>query len=385
LKPCIGHSIEYLSLTVNWAYNQIVGLKEFESAVVLISNANKESFPLKRAYYANDSKIFMRMIQKVFGRLGLIDYQAYKFLKNNNVVLLHSHFGPQGYKNLSLVYKLKLPHITTFYGYDVGMLPNLYPNWRDRYKRLFDECNLFLAEGNRLKKSLMSLGCPEEKIIVQHLGVDLNRIPYMPRKIDEDGSINILASATFIEKKGLPYALEAFASVRKKYPNIVFTLIGGVPNRKDKRYLREEMKIFEVIKKYKLEDSVNMLGYLPYDDYIKEALKAHIFIHPSITASDGDTEGGAPVSIIEMSASGMPILSTFHCDISEVVIDGVTGYLVPERGVEALTDKLDYLVSHPGVWQDFGYLGRQHISNEFNLKHQIDKLESIYTDIIQAK
>ncbi len=71
------------------------------------------------------------------------------------------------------------------------------------------------------------------------------------------------------------------------------------------------------------------MGYQPHSTLFAEAYRHHIFLSPSVTASTGDTEGGAPVSLIEMAATGMLIVSTTHCDIPEVIKHGVTGLLAP--------------------------------------------------------
>jgi len=105
----------------------------------------------------------------------------------------------------------------------------------------------------------------------------------------------------------------------KKYKNLQLTIIGDATN--SQRTKKEKEKILRLISKYNLNNCIKMLGYQPHSIFIKELYKHHIFLSPSIHASDGDTEGGAPVSIIEASASGMPILSTIHCDIPEVVLD----------------------------------------------------------------
>jgi colanic acid/amylovoran biosynthesis glycosyltransferase len=79
-----------------------------------------------------------------------------------------------------------------------------------------------------------------------------------------------------------------------------------------------------------------------------------------------------------MSASGMPIISTYHCDIPEVVVDGESGLLVPERDVDALAERLEYLVNHPEKWEEMGRAGRQHIEAEYDVRKQVPKLEKLY-------
>jgi colanic acid/amylovoran biosynthesis glycosyltransferase len=83
-----------------------------------------------------------------------------------------------------------------------------------------------------------------------------------------------------------------------------------------------------------------------------------------------------------MSAYGMPIVSTFHCDIPEVVIDGVSGFLVPEKDVNALAERLEHLITHPELWESMGRAGRVHIEKEFNSITQAAKLEAFYDSLL---
>ena len=308
-------------------------------------------------------------------------YFAFSVIKDKPD-LTHAHFGPSGYGFLKLKKIFNIPLVTTFYGYDLSLLPSQHPKWKMKYKKLFREGEIFLVEGNHMKKCLIELGCPEEKIIVQHLGIDLDLIKLVPRKLGEEKEIKILISSSFREKKGIPYAIEAFGRVKQAHPDLKLNLTiigdsGGSPAEE-----AEREKIFGVIQKYNLKDCVNMLGYQPYPVFLRELYRHHIFLHPSVHASDGDTEGGAPVSIIEASASGMPILSTTHCDIPEVVIGGESGYLVPERDTDALAEKLEFLVLNSDLWGNMGLSGREHIEKNYDVKKQVQRLEEIYDEIL---
>jgi colanic acid/amylovoran biosynthesis glycosyltransferase len=133
-----------------------------------------------------------------------------------------------------------------------------------------------------------------------------------------------------------------------------------------------------VIEKFQLEKIVNMMGYCSHAKMIEIAYKHHVFLSPSVHAADGDSEGGAPVSIIEMAASGMPIVSTFHCDIPEVIDHGISGLLAPERDVETLIQHLTWLVKNPEKWSKLIYAARAHIEAEYDMETQALKLEKIY-------
>lgn len=272
--------------------------------------------------------------------------------------------------------------ITTFYGNDLSYLPTQAPEWKKRYKKLFQEGQLFLTEGNFMKKSLIELGCPEEKIEVQHLGVDLDTILFAPKKLQPDETIKVLTAASFTEKKGIPYAVEAFGRVKQSNPDlkIQLTVIGDSRGKTEEEKIKK--RILDLIQKYAMENHIRLLGYQPYDVWLQELSRSHIFIHPSLQAENGDTEGGAPVSIIEASAAGLPILSTTHCDIPEIVLDRESGYLVPEKDTGALEEKLMFLISHPDIWEKLGRTGRNHIQKEYNIISQSKRLKDIYDQIL---
>ncbi len=371
----------YLPITGTWIYGQIENLTRYKPIVYCHTTQNLDTYPTKhirslelKEGIGDPSTFFNKAWKKLFKF-----YPPFSiFLLRDRPELFHAHFGSSGYDLLRLKRIFKLPLVTTFYGFDLSLLPSQYPEWRTRYKRLFQGGEISLVEGNHMKQCLVELGCPPEKIIVQYLGIDLNHIEFDARKLGEDKEIRILISAHFREKKGIPYAVEAFGRVKQIHPELMLklTIIGdsaGSPGQEE-----EKRKIFGVIQEYNLENHVNLLGYRVYPAFLKELYRHHIFIHPSIHASNGDIEGGAPVCIIEASASGMPILSTTHCDIPEVVIDKESGYLVPERDVDSLAERLDFLLSNPILWEKMGLKGREHIEKNYDVVKQGQRLEEIY-------
>jgi colanic acid/amylovoran biosynthesis glycosyltransferase len=115
---------------------------------------------------------------------------------------------------------------------------------------------------------------------------------------------------------------------------------------------------------------------------MKQAYRNHIFISPSVTASDGDTEGGAPVTLIEMAASGIPVVSTMHCDIPGVIEEGVTGLLAPERDVDGLVSHIRWLLENNDSWETMLKEGRKKMEREFDVRAQAQILSEIYRKIL---
>ena len=79
----------------------------------------------------------------------------------------------------------------------------------------------------------------------------------------------------------------------------------------------------------------------------------------------------------------MPILSTYHADIPNVVVEGESGFLVPERDAEALAEKLLYLIEHHEDWGEMGLSGRKHVEAKHNIQLEIDNVESKYRSLLE--
>lgn len=90
---------------------------------------------------------------------------------------------------------------------------------------------------------------------------------------------------------------------------------------------------------------------------------------------------GTPVVLMEAMASGLPVVSTYHGGIPELVRDGVTGFLVEERNSEALADKMEVLINNPELRRDFGKKGRENIVKNFNSNKLNNEMIDIYWNL----
>lgn len=373
----------FLMLTQNWIHSQIQSLTRWEPIVYCTRRENAELFPVSRIRTFDWANLRPRsFVNRAIHRLTGVAPAVAAAMAEDAPSLVHAHFGPSGWTALGLKRRFRVPLVTTFYGYDLTQLPQQQPRWRERYLRLFAAGDLFLVEGSHMRRRLIALGCPPEKAVVQHLGVDLDAIPYRPRKLGASSEVKILVAATFTEKKGIPDAVEAVGRLQQRLPNrrISLTIIGDA--RECAADAGEKKKILEAVARCGLADRVRMTGYQPQAEMRRELYEHHIFLAPSVTARCGDTEGGAPVSIIEASASGMTVVATTHCDIPEVVVDGAGGFLSPERAPAALAEKLEFLVGSASRWPEFSRAGRRHIEEEYDVAKQGLRMEEAYDRIV---
>ena len=377
---------DWLPITQTWLHTQVASLPaaRIESHIVCERTENLDVFAVPHIHALADRSAAERLWDvglralRLRRHLGL----AVRVGRQFGARVLHSHFGHFGWADAGAARALGAAHVVTFYGHDVTRLPAVDPRWRRRYAALFAKAPLVLAEGEHMRDRLVDLGCAPERVRVHRLGVPVDAIPYEPRRWRDGEPVRVLVAASFREKKGIPYALEAVARLRRDVP-VELTLIGDAGDVP--AFLAEKERILETIRRHSLEPVVRMLGYQPHAAMVAEARRHHIFLAPSVTASDGDTEGGSPVAITEMAASGMAIVATRHCDIPRVVRDGVTGLLAEERDVDGLVAHLRRLVGRPDDWRPMLDAGRRHIEAEFDARRQGERLAELYEGEARAR
>jgi colanic acid/amylovoran biosynthesis glycosyltransferase len=302
-------------------------------------------------------------------RLGL----PTPFLKQKSYDIIHGQFGPDGVRGLLLrdlgFFSGKL--IVSFRGYDVSKYP-AGPN-RRVYDRLFERGDLFLAVCRHIKDRLIGLGCNEEKVLVHRTGVDCSKLRFAARRLDHTGEIRLVTIARLVEKKGLEYAIRAVGKLVSRWSDIRYTIIGdGV--------LREDLQ--QLIRQLGLTGTVKLLGWKNHHEAIEILNRSHILLSPSVTAKTGDQDG-IPNALKEAMALGLPVIGTMHAGIPELITDGVSGLLVPERDVEALADRVAYLIDHPDVWPDLTMAARAVVEKHYDLTKLNDQLVEMYRQLLR--
>lgn len=380
----ILHSVPiWLPQTQTWIYSQVAELqrKGINAQVVCERIENLEQFEVANIHCLADKAKWRQIWDKSLRMLRIrrqLNHVA-SVGREAGAQILHSHFGNVGWANLGVVRQFNAKHVVTFYGHDVNRLPTQYPSWRSRYIELFDQADLILCEGSHMAKCIISLGCPSEKVKVQHLGVDTASITFNPRQWVPGEPLKVLIAASFREKKGISFAVEALGLLHKEVA-VELTIIGDASS--DPAGQHEKKIILDALELSGLSENTRLLGYQSHEALFREAYLHHIFLSPSVTASDGDTEGGAPVALIEMAASGMPIISTTHCDIPEIIQHGITGLLAAERDIGGLVCRLKWFVENPEKWGGMLAAGRNHIETEYDLHMQSSRLVAHYNALM---
>lgn len=286
--------------------------------------------------------------------------------------IVHCQFGTQGYYGewFKLLHAPQAKLITTFRGHDISRF--VREQGTHAYDRLFKVGDFFLTNCDFFRQRVLDLGCEPDKISVLRSGLDCTRFPFKPRAYPEDGKIRIATVGRLVEKKGIEYAIRGVAEVTKQHPNLEYLIVGdGI--------LRDHFE--QLIRELGVEDKVRCLGW-KNDREIYEILdRSHLFIAPSVTASDGNQD--APINVLkEAMAVGLPVISTYHGGIPELVEHGISGYLVPERNSQAIAQKLQLLIENSHRWQAMGCLGSKRVSQDYDLHQLNDRLEEVYRTVL---
>jgi len=287
--------------------------------------------------------------------------------------VVHCHFGDRALAALALrnTGQLAGTLVTTFYGAD---LTSYLKRHGDKvYAGLFKRGEAFLAICDVFRARLIRIGCAPERIHTHRLGIDLGRFPFIPRRLARGEAVRIVTIARLEEKKGIEYVLRALAEVRTSVP-IEYTIIGDGSLR---------IRLEDLAARVPAGVTVRFAGWLQQDEITDVLRGAHLLIAPSVTAASGDQEG-TPVAILEAMASGLPVISTYHSGIPELVQDRISGRLVPERDVTSLREAIENLVEAPAAWVAMGQAGRSRIEQRHDINQLNDALVQFYQQLLSG-
>ncbi len=302
-------------------------------------------------------------------------YRTESLLSDGSYDIIHCQFGTLApialaYRNAGII-KGKL--ITTFRGIDISKY--VEEQGVNVYDQLFQEGEFFLANCEFFGNRAIELGCDPNKIVVHGSGLDCSKFAFKTRYFPNDGKVRIATIGRLVEKKGIEYGIRAVAKLAETNPNIEYNIIGDGELKENFEQLIAQLNIGHVIK---------LLGWKQQQEIIDILNISHIFVAPSVTAADGNQD--APVNTLkEAMAMGLPVISTLHGGIPELVEDGVSGFLVPERDGNAIAQKLTYLIEHPEVWEGMGKAGRMRVEEKYDRNKLNDELVEIYQQMLEKQ
>jgi len=305
-----------------------------------------------------------------YGRMALSLYLStmiYKLQDSPEYDIIHCQFGTVAPQILLLkeIGAIGGKIVTSFRGYDATLYLKNNPGG---YGNLFEKGDLFLPVSKSLKQILINMTENKDKIKVLYSGIDTKKFNYTKRKFSDNGIVYCTTIARLTEKKGIFYGIKAVQKVLRYGYNVQYTIVG-------------EGAFQPLIEKYidanNLNQYVRLTGWKTHEEIKVLLTNSHFLIAPSITSNDGDREG-IPNVLKEAMATGVPVVTTNHSGIPELVENGVSGFVVPEKDVDALADRIIYLINHPEDCERVSCEGRKKIVSDFDIDKLNDQLIKYY-------
>lgn len=369
----------FLKPEMQHIYRQITGTKRYQNVVITKTRQHAETFPYELVSILSKSRVNLvkRFYLKYLRRLHSLVYRGeFEVLQNALEAIrpdvLHIYFGHSAVHLSPFLELTNLPYVVSFHGADV-MPRSDRPGYTEKLKNLLQVIPLVLARSESLATRLKNLGCPPEKIRINRTGIPLDYFKLVDRSSRVSQPLRFIQACRLIEKKGLTTTIAAFALARKQLPGSILVIAGEGPLHS---------QLAQQVAQLGLAPYVQFIGFLDQAALREWYANSDIFVHPSEITAASDQEG-VPNSLLEAMATGLPVLSTLHGGIPEAVENGVTGWLVPEKDVAALAEKMIRLGVDSAERATMGRAGADSVRMNFEQTAQIAQLESYYDEAIR--
>lgn len=373
-KPTVivyTHSL--LGPSMTFILSHAVALKRYLPVFAGSHRVTGLPLPEERVATSNQGGIFGSTEEFLFRRFGFAGRLASN-LRKFRPRLVHAHFGQSAPAALTLSRSLQIPLVVTYHGQDATILDDeLRRSWRGReYLRgrpaVVRNATLVIAVSDFIRARLLDQGFPAARVVTHRNGIDLN----MFKRGSSAREQLVVFVGRFVEKKGCEYLIRALGQLRRSGHPVRAVLIGDGVLGPALRRLSADVGA-----------AADFAGFLPLAEVKGWLERAAVVAVPSVTASDGNSEG-LPTVILEAQAMGTPIVATRHAGNAEGVAEGRSALLVDERDVESLARSIRFFVDNPGAVESYGAAGRSFVEQHFDIETQAAGLELLYDRATEA-
>ncbi|ROP44916.1 glycosyltransferase [Pseudokineococcus lusitanus] len=292
-------------------------------------------------------------------------------LRRPDVRVVHAHFGRDAQLVAPAAARARRPLVVTLHGYDVTQLPRhprTGPAYRAGLRRLFDQAAAVVVVSDFVREQVLALGAHADRLVRLPTGIDPG-----PAAPPAPPVRRVLFVGRLVEKKGVADLLEAVAALPGDLRGTPVEICGDGPLREDLERRAAELGL-----------TVEFRGHLTPAQLAATYRGGGVFCGPSRSSAAGDAEGLGTV-FLEAAAAGLPVVSYRHGGVPEAVEDGVTGHLVPEGDVPALSRALGAVMADGAPAQEMGLAGRRMVERDFDLARQTARLEELYDRVAAGR
>lgn len=287
--------------------------------------------------------------------------QAAKRLNSLKIDVALVEYGNHAMKLIETFKKAKIPFVVHFHGYDASVTTIIKQN--HNYKELFESASFIIGVSKLMCKWLQDLGCPSSKIVYNVCGAN----PVFQNLKPNFNQKTVIAIGRFVDKKAPYYTILAFSKVIKAVPDAKLIMAGDGP-------LLSTCK--NLVKYYNLDSHIDICGVL-IPEAIKDLMQtSRCFVQHSITAENGNQEG-TPVAVMEAALAGLPVISTKHAGIPDVIEHEKTGLLSDEHDVDAMANNIIRVLKDKKFAQELGNEAKRVHKEKYPLSKHIKSIEEL--------
>lgn len=278
--------------------------------------------------------------------------------------IVHSHYA----SSYGLIGALSgfHPYVISLWGGDIFSFPKKSVVYKQILKFSLSKADKILSTSKIMKEETKKY--TDKEVLLTPFGIDVDRfIPDKINKFFKDDDFVMGTIKTLEKNYGVNFLIEAFAIVKKKFPDKPLKLlIVGKGTQKE--------SLEEMVRELGIEKDTIFTGYVDHNNVQDYHNMLDIYVAMSLLESFG-------VAVLEASACGKPVIVSNVGGLPEVVENGKTGFIVEKGNSKALAEALSKLICEPDLAVKMGNEGRNKVIREYDWKESVNKMISIYKTV----
>ncbi len=291
-------------------------------------------------------------------------------LKKHRVEVVLAEFGYMAMEMLEPCRLAGIPMVAHFFGIDAHATK--YLERFGNYARVFSTAKASVVVSREMERQLITIGAPADKVHYICCGVDVGTFTAADPSLAPP---HFVAVGRFVEKKAPQLTLLAFANMLALVPEAQLTMVGDG---------RGWELCHQMVSAMGLQDKVDLCGPREPAEVLALMRRSRAFVQHSVNALNGDSEG-TPVAIQEAMASGLPVISTRHAGILDIMDHEVHGLLCDPLDIHTMTAHMVRLANDPQLARDLGQRAMHHAQQTFPLRTQIARLQEVLRNAVREE
>ena len=348
----------------------------------------KTKFNLEGVDVERFNYFYPRRFQRLAGRSGMIDNVKEGFLVKLQVIsflffnivyslrkfrdmdIVHVQWPiPNGLGALFLKKIYGIPYINTIHGEEVYLSKRYHTIFA--LKWIVNNAKKTITNSSATRDSCLEAGLDEYNIQIIPFGVDTDFFKPLKLPKNED-MFQILSVGYLIERKGFEYLIRAMKEVLKKHKNARLKIVGSGPL---------ENKLKNMIIKLELQNEVEIIKNVSDEELLRLYNSSDLFVLPSITDSQGNTEG-LGVVLLEAMASGLPVIGSNVGGTKDIIVDNETGLLFQEKNSQEIVDKIIFTIENKSKMNKLAENGLNFVEENFNWEIVAESYQDCYKSVL---